>query len=117
MSAQENKAFIRRYLEAMAKEKSPETVDKYIADSDQELKGHIAVFEAAFPGYQLTIDDLVAEGDKVSVRSTFTGTHKGDLMGLPPTDKTATIPIMLIQNPLWLRWNADCTYWSKSPWL
>jgi predicted ester cyclase len=96
MSAQENKAFIRRYFEELGKDKSPETVDKYIADSDQELKEHIAFFEAAFPGYQLVADDLVAEGDKICVRSTFTGTHEGDLMGLAPTHKTATIPIMLI---------------------
>jgi predicted ester cyclase len=96
MSAQDNKAFIRRSFEALGKDKSPETVDKYIADSDQELKEHIAFFEAAFPGYQLSIDDLVAEGDKVSVRSTMTGTHEGELMGLAPTHTAVSIPIMLI---------------------
>jgi len=96
MSAEKNKALVRRYLEALAKEKSPETLDKYIADSDQELKEHIAFFEAVFPGYQLVAEDMVAEGDKVSVRATMTGTHEGNLMGLPPTHKTATMPIMLI---------------------
>jgi len=97
MSAQENKAFIRRYLRALSgKDKPPEVVDQYIADSDQELKEHIAFFEAAFPRYELIADDMVAEGDKVSVRATFRGTHEGDLMGLAPTHKTATSPGMLI---------------------
>jgi len=97
MSAQENKAFIGRYLEALSgQDKPPEVVDQYVADSDQELKEHIAFFEVAFPRYELIADDMVAEGDKVAVRATFTGTHEGALMGLPPTHKTATIPIMLI---------------------
>ena len=96
MSAESNKAFIRRYFEAMGKDKSPANVNKYVADADQELKDHIVFFEAAFPGYQLSVDDLVAEGDKVAVRSTMTATHKGDLMGIAPTGKEVAIDIMLI---------------------
>ena len=97
MSAQENKAFIGRYLKALSgQDKPPEVVDQYVSDSDQGLKEHIAFFEAAFPRYELIADDMVAEGDKVTVRATFTGTHEGDLMGLAPTHKTATVPIMLI---------------------
>ena len=97
MSAQENKVLIGQYLRALSgQHKPPEVVDQYVADSDQELKEHIAFFEAAFPHYQLIADDLFAEGNKVAVRATFTGTHEGDLMGLAPTHKTATIPIMLI---------------------
>jgi predicted ester cyclase len=97
MSAQENKAFIGRYLGALSgQDKPPELVNQYVADSDQELKEHIAFFEAAFPRYELIADDLVAEGDKVCVRAKFRGTHKGDLMGLAPTHKTATISVMII---------------------
>ena len=97
MSAQENKAFIGRYLKALSgQDKPPEVVAQYVSDSDQELKEHIAFFEAAFPRYELIADDMVAEGDKVTVRATFRGTHEGDLMGLAPTHKAATVPIMLI---------------------
>jgi len=39
---------------------------------------------------------MIAEGDKVVVRSTFRGTHKGDLMGIPPTGKQVTMPLILI---------------------
>jgi predicted ester cyclase len=96
MSTESNKAFILRYFEAMNKDKSPASVDQCVADSDPELKEHIAVMEAAFPGYQLRAEDLVAEGDKVAVRVTVTGTHQGEMAGIPPTGKTVSAPGMLI---------------------
>jgi predicted ester cyclase len=96
MSTESNKAFVRRYFEAMGKDKSPANVNRYVAESDQELKDHIAFFEAAFPKYQLSVDDMIAEGDKVAVRTTFTGTHKGDLMGIAPTGKDVVLPFIII---------------------
>ena len=95
MSPEENKAFIRRYFEALSgKDKPAAVVNRYV--SDEELQHHIALYEAAFPNYQLIAEDMIAEGDKVVVRSTFRGTHKGDLMGIPPTGKQVTMPLMLI---------------------
>jgi len=43
------------------------------------------------PDGQTTIDDIIAEGDKVAVRATMTGTHQGDFMGIPATGKPVTI--------------------------
>ena len=40
-----------------------------------------------FPDFHMTIEDIIAEGDKVWVRTTNTGTHKGEFRGLAPTDK------------------------------
>jgi predicted ester cyclase len=95
MSPEENKAFIRRYFEVLSgKDKPAAVVNRYV--SDEELKHHIALYEAAFPSYQLIAEDMIAEGDKVVVRSTFRGTHKGDLMGIPPTGKQVTMPLILI---------------------
>jgi len=97
MSAQENKAFMRRYFGAISgKDKPRELQDQYIDDSDQELKEHIVAFEVAFPHYELIIDDMVAEGDKVAVSTTFKGTHKGEFMGIAPTGKDVAIPIALV---------------------
>ena len=42
----------------------------------------------------LTIEDQIAEGDEVVTRLTFLGTHKGELMGLPPTGKTITMGVI-----------------------
>ena len=54
------------------------------------LAQFVREFRDAFPDFQDTIDDQVAEGDKVVTRFTSTGTHKGVLMGLEPTNKRAT---------------------------
>jgi steroid delta-isomerase-like uncharacterized protein len=96
MSTEESKAFIRRYFDAMGKDKSVATMDEYIADADEELKQHVAAFEVAFPGYGIIVEDMIAEGDKVVVRGTMQGTHKGDLMGIPPTGKQVTMPVIII---------------------
>jgi predicted ester cyclase len=44
----------------------------------------------------VTIDDMVAEGDKVAARVTMTGTHKGKFMGIPPTNKKVTVSLITI---------------------
>ena len=51
----------------------------------------IASILTAFSDYNETIDDLIAEGDKVAGRFTITGTHTGNLMGVAPTGKRVTL--------------------------
>ncbi len=94
MSTEDNKAFIRRYLEALSKDRAAEVVNRYV--TDEELKRVIARNEAAFPHYEMVAEDMIAEGDKVMVRATMHGTHKGDLMGIPPTGKQVTMPAIVI---------------------
>jgi predicted ester cyclase len=95
MSPEETKAFIRRYFEALNVEgKSAAVLDRYI--TDEELKQHIAQFESVFPGYQLTAEDMIAEGDEVVVRAALHGTHNGTLMGTRPTGKQVTVPFIII---------------------
>ena len=93
MSIQENKLFIRRYFD-MFNQGGAEAVAQLI--TDQHLKDHIAFFEGAFPGYQLSAREMVAEGDKVVVDARMTGTHQGPLMEMPPTGKAVEIPIIII---------------------
>jgi SnoaL-like polyketide cyclase len=45
------------------------------------------MFRQAFPDGRMTIENMVAEGDRVATRKTFRGTHRGELMGIPPTGK------------------------------
>jgi predicted ester cyclase len=92
MSTQENREFIRTYIEAISgKPKPPELVDQYVAE--QPLKDHIAMNEAAFPGYEMHVERLIAEDDFVSVIGRANGTHNGPFMGMPPTGKSWDVPI------------------------
>jgi steroid delta-isomerase-like uncharacterized protein len=52
------------------------------------LKEVFGRLHRAFPDLHVTIEDLIAEGDKVVARNTITGTHQGEYMGLPPTGKS-----------------------------
>jgi len=45
----------------------------------------------SFPDFHRTIEDIIAEGDKVWIRIKMTGTHKGDFRGLAPTGKKITV--------------------------
>jgi predicted ester cyclase len=44
----------------------------------------------AFPDLRVTVEDVIAEGDKVVGRNAVTGTHQGEYMGVPPTGKSVT---------------------------
>jgi steroid delta-isomerase-like uncharacterized protein len=55
------------------------------------LKEQAKGYRDAFPDLSLKIEDQTAEGDRVATRWTATGTHKGDLFGIAPTGKQATI--------------------------
>jgi predicted ester cyclase len=96
MSAENNKAFVRQYLDAInGKDKPRALQEAYIADSDEELKDHIIFFEASFPHYAVIADDMIAEGDKVAVLARFRGVHKGDLQGIAPTGKEVDVPFAI----------------------
>lgn len=57
----------------------------------QGFKDAAAMYQAAFPDASITIDELIAEGDRVVARWTGRGTHQGELMGIAPTGKQVTI--------------------------
>jgi predicted ester cyclase len=99
MSIRENKELIRRYygLDATSDPKlkhydeihAPEYQahgvmgDMNLAQSKQSNQ---AIF-AAFPDFKFTVEDMIAEGDKVTIRFLGTGTHKGPFMGIAPSGK------------------------------
>jgi steroid delta-isomerase-like uncharacterized protein len=56
----------------------------------QALKEVFARLHYAFPDLHVTVEDLIAENDKVVGRNSITGTHQGQYMGLPPTGKSIT---------------------------
>jgi steroid delta-isomerase-like uncharacterized protein len=62
-----------------------------IPNTRDGLKMQLAAFSQAFPDMNTTVNDIVAEGDKVVLRYTIRGTHTGDMMGVPPTGKSGEI--------------------------
>jgi predicted ester cyclase len=95
MSAAANKTFIRRYVDALSGvDKTPDLVRPFAAD--EQLIQHIAAIESGFPRYELSVDDMVAEDDKVALRATFRGTHTREFAGLAPTQRQVTQPFIII---------------------
>ena len=104
MSLEENKAIVRRYLEEAWNRGNVGILDELMAPSyarymsgqaaplDREgQKQRIAGFHQALPDLHLTIEDLIAEGDRVVFRITVHGTHQGILMGIAPTGKQMSV--------------------------
>lgn len=92
--SEENKAFVRRWVETLNQENWVERVSEIQptpADAAEFIAMH-TTFRAAFPDYHFTIDELIAEGDKVVVRGRTRATHLGEfpvgeLKGIAPTAK------------------------------
>ena len=93
--AEANRELIRGYLESLSgKAKSVEALREQI--SSETLLEHIEMLEAAFPRYEVFIEDMIAEEDKVVVRARFRGTHRGEFAGMAPTGKTVEAPFIAI---------------------
>jgi predicted ester cyclase len=109
MSAQ-NKAVMRRIYEefwnqgnfaALAELVSPDYVLHVPtppgAPSGRDgLQWVIQMYRAAFPDIHVQVEDQLAEGDKVLTRITIRGTHQGQLMHIPPTNKDVTFTAMVV---------------------
>jgi len=95
MSTEENKALVRRAFELMNRKEldaffqllDPAYVAHYpIGDFPlEQAKQFETMYFAAFPDAIATIEDMVAEGDRVAIRVTWRGTHKGEFMSIAPT--------------------------------
>jgi predicted ester cyclase len=99
MAIEENKRIVRRYqdiynsndLDALGEVLSEDLqTPKIMAGIPTGIEGAKAAHRmmlAGFPDYQTTIDDLIAEEDKVVARITMSGTNTGSFMGMAPTGK------------------------------
>lgn len=108
--AEENKAIVRREAEEMFNRGNLDAADEIYAvdyvghdpNSPEEIRGieeakqYAAMYREAFPDLEATIEDQVAEGDKVATRYTFRGTHQGELMGVAPSGNRVEVTGMVI---------------------
>lgn len=102
MSTEQNKDNDRRLVEGLNQGNvavfDEVTVPNYVGhESSTTMQGleaykqFLSAYLTAFPDLHFTIEDQVAEGNKVATRITARGTHQGSLMGIPPTGKQITV--------------------------
>jgi steroid delta-isomerase-like uncharacterized protein len=106
-----NKAVVQRYVDEMQNAHSLDNIEEIFAEDFVDhmassgglfvggmdgLKRGYAAFLNAFPDLQVTVEDIIAEGDKVVAFKTLTGTHRGTHLGIPPTGKRVTYQIISI---------------------
>ena len=101
--SEQSKAVVRRLFEDHWNKKNPALVGELFSTTvaihtpDGVLNGHdgarqlLSAYATAFPDYHNSIDDLLSEGDRVTCRWTFTGTHKGPLAGITASKKKVNV--------------------------
>jgi predicted ester cyclase len=89
MSAEENKDLVRREQEELWNHTGNlnEAEELYASEQVEAAKQEAIDFRQGFPDVVSTIEDLIAEGDKVVARWRSRATHQGEYMGIPPTGK------------------------------
>jgi len=102
VSIEENKELVRRVIEEAFNKGNLSAADDCLAANyilrlpSAEYKGvegfkqMVTMMRSTFPDLHYTIDDMVAEGDRVAARLTCRGTHKNEFMGIPPTGNQVT---------------------------
>jgi steroid delta-isomerase-like uncharacterized protein len=109
MSVEENKTIGRRAFEEIWNQGNLSAIDE-LYDANQVshglgmevppgvagLKQFVSIYRTAYPDTHFTVEDQIAEGDKVATRWTAIGTHRGELMGILPTGKRVTVTGMAI---------------------
>lgn len=98
MSLEENKQFIRRFVEEAINQKNLDVVDELVAlnfiehapfpgqgRGQEGLKAALNMLHTGFPDIHWTLDEQIAEGMTVVSRFTFTGTHRGEFFSVPAT--------------------------------
>ena len=101
---EDNKQFMRQFVEEAINKKNLDAIDELVAEDFVEhvpfpgqgpgregLRQVLATFLSAFPDIRWTLEEQIAEGEKVVSRFTMAGTHRGDFLGIPPTGKSVNI--------------------------
>ncbi len=105
MSAEENKAIVRRAWEKVINQGNLAAADEIFAADyvyhtpgspdlhglEEGVKQPVSMQRTAFPDIHFTVEDIIAEGDMVAHRWSAIGTHRGEFMGIPPTDSQVTM--------------------------
>jgi steroid delta-isomerase-like uncharacterized protein len=109
MSTHDNKSVIRTFIEDVINQGRLERADDIVigdfveldplpgqAQGREGLKEVIRQMRSAFPDIRWMVDEMLAEGDKVFTRFTWSGTHEGAFLGVPATGRRITVKGMVI---------------------
>ena len=125
MSIEENKAIVRRYIEEIWNIGNMAVVDEVVAidfihhELEKDRKGpeqfiqYVSSSRTTFPDLHFTIEDQIAERDVVVSHWTMTGTHKGEFMGIAPTNKNVRIPGASITRVAGGKVAENWVYWDR----
>lgn len=105
MSTEENKTLFRRYVEEGWAKGNVEVADEVFADryvahqpdgsqeerGPEDVKQFLRQYREAFPDLEITVEDQIAEGDKVVTRWASRGTHQGEFRGIVPTGNEVSL--------------------------
>lgn len=104
MTSEENKKFMSYFIEEVINKKNVNATDALVSEGFIEhvpfpgqqpgregLKFVLNAMFTAFPDMSWTVNEQIAEGEKVVTRFTWTGTHKGEFMGIPATEKRVEV--------------------------
>jgi steroid delta-isomerase-like uncharacterized protein len=104
MTHSENKVFIKSFVEETINRKNLDAINELVAENFVEhvpfpgqgpgrdgLSYAIGIFLSAFPDIHWILDEQIEEGEKVVSRFTWTGTHRGEFLGIPPTGKLVKV--------------------------
>ncbi|MEO5890123.1 MAG: ester cyclase [Ferruginibacter sp.] len=104
MTTEENKKFMNSFIQEVINKKNLNAANDLVAEDFTEhipfpgqepgregLKFVLNLMFSGFPDMEWTVQEQIAEGEKVVTRFTWTGTHKGEFMGIPPTDKKVEV--------------------------
>ena len=108
MSTEQTKALVRQLVEEVINQGNISMIDELaipdfveheelppgIPPGREAPKVLFTMLRSAFPDLKATIEHLIAEGDEVVLHMTWTGTHEGEFMGIPPTGKRISINVI-----------------------
>jgi predicted ester cyclase len=109
MSSETNNALVRRLLERVRGGWTPDVIEEFFAPTYRRYlnpttppltregqRDRANLLRAAFPDATVTLEDILAEGDRVAYRLTIRGTHRTVFQGIPPSGKPITVSFTAI---------------------
>jgi predicted ester cyclase len=94
-----NKELVKRFFNEVLTQKKTGVIDEifhpefthYSFPANQTMKDSVNIFVSGFPDLKANVEEVLGEGDTVSTRGYWTGSHKGEFMGIPATSKNVNV--------------------------